>query len=527
MYEIREEIMNNLKDEFEDELTERGYEFTNEATNKIFAEWAEKKQMLLELLSKHPNWVPERMMIRFSSEFSRNIDSHQAGMFLRWLRDYTSIDNVRVSETNCFHDTVKLRFVLERIMCHNTYLPENDDFVERQLNLINELSPDFKFRPGMKVTKIMGKICRHYGWDKTMASGYDRDGNAITYNAYEREFAKYCDAMSPIKATRHTCISLNPLDYLLMSHGNSWRSCHYIGNTNDYMGEYSSGTISYMLDEHSIIFYTVDASYDGEEIELEPKVQRQVFGYNDHQLLQSRLYPQNNDIGADHIYTEVRSIMQKIIADCLEKPNLWVKRKVRNATKSCLATCYPDWEYSDLCSTSVLKEKREEVDLKAIVLGSSPICVTCGNKHSVNGSISCCKHIVRCVDCGAELDADDAIWLDGDPYCSHCVEYCERCHSYHRSESYYIESEDRYVCEWCLEYYYKYCEECGNYHNESNMTWIEDENMLVCSSCLNEHYSRCNECGEYIRSSNLIAVEVTNENGEIETFNLCYDCSNH
>jgi uncharacterized protein YecA (UPF0149 family) len=47
MYEIREEIMNNLKDEFEDELTERGYEFTNEATNKIFTEWAEKKQMLL------------------------------------------------------------------------------------------------------------------------------------------------------------------------------------------------------------------------------------------------------------------------------------------------------------------------------------------------------------------------------------------------------------------------------------------------------------------------------------------------
>lgn len=512
-----ENTLSNIRTEFAQELTRRDYPWNGFAIERIIDEWYAAKKPLIDLLSKHPNWNPKKFMIQFDTDFNRKVDTDIANNFIyAFLWHSTNIQDICTENDSWFARC--LAHEIGECMTTSTYLREEK---MEQIERINKLAEEFRFRPGMKVTKVMRKICEHYGWTNIMGNELNRDGEVVQYNAFEREYAKYCDAMSPLKVTRHTCISLNPLDYLLMSHGNSWRSCHYIDYFDDSPGEYSSGTISYMLDEHSIVFYTVDASYDGPNIELTEKTQRQIFGYNDYQIMQSRMYPQNNDNGAEKIYEDFRNTMQKVIADCLEKPNLWVRRKHKlNTYHGNGATCYPDWEYGDLYSTSVLKEKAN-VDLQAIILGAQPICIECGDYHSVEDNINCCaSDTTYCEDCGCRIrDEEDQFYIDGYVYCRDCVSYCDYCDEYTREEITYVSSEDMYVCESCLSNNFFYCDRCHSYHHNDNMTHVEYTDEYVCDECLDEYYTMCDECEKYFPNDHIHCKDVDGEE-----FYYCDEC---
>lgn len=531
MYEISGKIMSDIKNEFIRELENRNYRYSDSAIDDILDEWYRQKQGLLSLLSKHPNWEPERLMVHFDADYSRRLDTNTTNSFFYWIKnnyDNTALDveSAKVWE-KCYE-------FMWNYCTTETYLPEikdktisrynNDGIYEEYtynpLDELNAFLPELHARVGQKNTKIVGKICTHFGLDKIKKYGTkinpvtgEVEENALI-DSYDKQFAKYCDALSPIKVTRHTCISLNPIDYLLMSNGNSWRSCHYIGDDANDAGCYSSGTISYMLDKHSIIFYTVDAGFNGVCIEREPKIQRQVFGYNDFQLLQSRLYPQNNDSGATDTYTDIRNIMQKVVADCLAAPNRWIKKRVQNVEHGYNATCYPDWNcQTNLCSTSVLRGKEND-NLEPIILGAAPICIECGERHSYDESINHCGSGYTCTCCGDRVSEDYVCWVGDDPYCSDCVTYCEVCGEYEvNDEATWIESEDRYVCQDCLENYYTYCDECGKYECNEHITYIEEYDRNVCHNCLEENYSRCDKCGAWIYYSD------ARDDG------LCEDCA--
>ncbi len=517
MYEISGKIMSDIKDEFIRELENRNYRYSDFAIDDILDEWYHQKQGLLSLLSKHPNWEPERLMVHFDADYSRRLDTNVTFSFFYWLRD-NAMPIIDIGEKACKWN--QCYEFMWKYCKGETYLPEIYDRIEQVFNSdtlryencsinplteINKLIPELHARVGQKNTKIVGKICTHFGFDKIKKYGIkinpatgEVEENALL-DSYDKQFAKYCDALSPIKVTRHTCISLNPIDYLLMSNGNSWRSCHYIGDYASDAGCYSSGTISYMLDKHSIIFYTVDAGFNGVCIEREPKITRQVFGYNDFQLLQSRLYPQNNDTGAIDTYTDIRNIMQKVVADCLAAPNRWIKKSVHNVIHGYGATCYADWDcQSSLCSTSVLRGKEND-NLEPITLGAQPICIDCGEVHSYEDSINHCGNGYVCTCCGDRVSEDYVCWVDDDPYCSDCVTYCEVCGEYEvNDEATWIESENRYVCQDCLENYYTYCDECGEYERNGDITYIEEYDRNVCDNCLEENYSRCDKCGAWI-----------------------------
>lgn len=522
MYEVSSNIMENIKDEFRRELDNRGYRYSSSAINVIFSEWYSQKRGLLSMLSKHPNWNPKRLMIHFDADYSRRLDTRTTRDFFYWIdRNY---DNTALDA-----ETAKVWHKCYEFMWDycttETYLPEIKDrtdsrydengryesYTYNPLDELNTLLPELHARVGQKNTKIVGKICSHFGVDKIKKYGTTINHETgevqenVLIDSYDRQFAKFCDALSPIKVTRHTCISLNPVDYLLMSNGNSWRSCHYIGDYASDAGCYSSGTISYMLDQHSIIFYTVDAGFDGVCIESEPKISRQVFGYNDFQLLQSRLYPQNNDTGANDTYTDIRNIMQKVVADCLAVPNRWIKKSVHNVVHGGGATCYPDWDcQSNLCSTSILRGKEND-DLEPIILGAAPICIECGYTHNCEENINCCdsnKYTCEC--CGNRIDEDEVCWIGDYPYCNDCVTYCERCGEYElNDDATWIPSEDRYVCRSCLEYYYVYCEDCDEYVSSENVTYIDEYDRYVCDDCLNRYYSECKKCGNWVYNDDL------------------------
>lgn len=490
MYEVKTEVIRNIKEEFSNELNERNYEYSGYALDEIIDEWMKRKQNLLELFSKHPLWNPNKLMIQFDQDYDRRIELEELNRFCIWLYKqvttwcgYNSLNNLNCTEK----ENDRRQDIISWINC-NVKTQFFNESMKEQIDIMNALNENFKLRTNMKSSKAIGKICREEGWDKL--------------EEYNAKYAALCDNLNPIKVKRHTVISLNPLDFLLMSNGDSWESCHYIGDEYDDAGCYSSGTISYMLDECSFVFYTVSADHDGNNIELAEKSQREIFGYNDEVFIQSRLYPQANDSGADAVYDDIRHIVQKIIADCLDKPNLWtISKDLSNINEAVKlgrkATCYPDWHSgypgSEHVSLSTLKSRK--MLPKNIVLGAQPICITCGRKHDYTENISCCSDRYYCEKCGCRISSDDVCWVSDYPYCEDCSVYCEKCGCYEDIDN-AKEIRGSWYCEDCVDEIASYCDYCGEYELNEYGIYTE-EGHFYCEDCKDENAFRCDKCGEW------------------------------
>ena len=69
-----------------------------------------------------------------------------------------------------------------------------------------------KFAATMKTSRAFNRVCMHFGVNKLPK--------------YNKLFAQYSDMVSGLKRKMKFYMSLNPLDYLTMSFGQSWASCH-------------------------------------------------------------------------------------------------------------------------------------------------------------------------------------------------------------------------------------------------------------------------------------------------------------
>lgn len=486
-----------------DLLKEYNYEYTHDAVDTIISTWEENKQSLIEAFKKHPNYLEGKFMIAFDHNYDRKIDTDASTKFSSWLLNIngpmaTLVDALpeeiqqKRKEDECTYLPMDIFVFFEELKCIAARVISKET-AER----INEFAPAVHAHEGQKTSRVINKLCTYLGYHK--------------HADYNREFAKYADSLSPLTIKRHTILSINPLDYLTMSFGNSWASCHTIdkenkrGMPNDYSGCYSSGTISYMLDSTSMVFYTVDADYNGNEYWNEPKINRQMFHWGQEKLIQSRLYPQDND-GCDEVYAPYRNIVQDIISKIFDFPNLWSLTKGISAAGRYIdskGTHYRDYHNFNNCSLSRIKGSENEF---FITVGHAPICVECGESHSNAECINCCSYGERkCSCCGCYVDDYDVRWVDGDPYCEDCASYCDCCDEYHTGESTYVYNRHGwgiYVCECCRDEYYRYCESCGEYVHEDNARWIESEDAYVCNSCFEDEYFTCPECGEYFHEDN-------------------------
>ena len=466
---MKEKILRNL----ENLLDEYGYTYTDHALKKIVDEWYEQKMSIRNVLRNHPNWIEDEDMIVFDVSMSRGIDKKVIQNFRTWILN-----------------TFEIKCQNYNAIWRNDLFPCEQFVTEEMLGLIKVDYPDFKGAVGQKTSRAMNKLFCMLGFDK--------------HPDYNREFAKYADALNPLTITRHTIISINLIDYLTMSFGNSWASCHTIDKTNkrgmpnSYSGCYSSGTLSYGLDPSSIVFYTVDADYNGNEFYFEPKINRQMFHFGEDKLVQGRLYPQSCDFGFGDSYTQFRNIMQGVFAQCLGVPNLWILKTGTGACYDAIidggGTNYKDYYHFDQCNVSILKNSENE---NRIEIGAEPICIECGYRHGTEQNINCCRSRT-CEHCGCAINEDDAHYVDGEYYCDDCVTWCECCDSYVlNDDATWIDSEDRYVCNDCLDEYYSYCDECGNYYNNDDGRYVDYTDSWVCGDCLDERYTQCEECGEY------------------------------
>ena len=500
---ITKEERETLLDQMENLLDEYDYQYTDRALNEIIDTWANNKKDLITSFKKHPNYLEGKFMIVFSHDFERGIDLNALEIFKSWVINKDVVNYVK--ENNFMPESMKketslngqkypteiFNFLFE--IPKYTFQYIDSEFADK----LNRICPEVHAHDGQKTSRVINKLLTYIGVSK--------------HPEYNREFAKYADALNPLKITRHTILSVNPLDYLTMSFGNSWASCHTIDKQNkrampnSYHGMYSSGTISYMLDSPSMVFYTVDASYDGNDFWNEPKINRQMYHWGEDKLIQGRLYPQDND-GCSTGYTAFRSIVQKIMSEIFDFPNFWTVSKGTSEAGKYIeseGTHYRDYDNFENCTLSRPKGNDNDND---ITVGHVPICIECGYEHDCEDNISCCHNGVKCAACGEYVDEDDAIYIDGEPYCRDCVFYCDDCGEYYVGEGTYVHDSRSYeicVCESCRDEYYECCAECGEYHPRDYMNYIESQGEYVCSDCCDYYYSFCEECGECFRNNNL------------------------
>jgi len=234
-------------------------------------------------------------------------------------------------------------------------------------NCLTQAKINATFVRGMKTSRAFNRFCAAYGVDKLPN--------------YNKLFAQYADMVSGLKRKMKFYISLNPLDYLTMSFGNSWASCHTIDKRNerrmpnDYEGMYCGGTMSYMLDSTSIITYVHNNATTDVEV---GKIYRNMFHYNEGTLIQGRIYPQGND-GATDLYQTFREVVQEEFSKLLNlQNNSWIKR-----TCGChdnALTCgvhYEDYFHYSGCNVSYPREM-PLAGSHVVNIGSQRVCPKCG-----------------------------------------------------------------------------------------------------------------------------------------------------
>jgi hypothetical protein len=513
---ITEEERYALLNDMEQLLSEYDYKFTGYALNKIIDTWATNKADLIKAFKRHPNYLEGKFMIVFSHDFERVTDCNALERFRSWVIDADVVKYVE--ENNFMPENMKKETSLYR----QKYLTKIFNFlikipvytfqyIDSELaDELNKICPEVHAHDGQKTSRVINKLLTYIGVSK--------------HPDYNREFAKYADALNPLTITRHTVLSVNPLDYLTMSFGNSWASCHTIdkrnkrGMPNSYEGMYSSGTISYMLDSPSMVFYTVDASYNGNDFWNEPKINRQMFHWGEEKLVQGRLYPQDND-GDNSVYTPYREIVQKVMSELFSLPNYWTVSKGTDAAGKFInsdGTHYRDYDNYSNCTLS--RPKGSEND-RCITVGHDPICIECGNEHDTENCISCCSKPSEyyCEECGEPIDDDDVIWINDEPYCHDCVIWCDECESYLVGEGTTVVNGYGYtitVCDDCFDSY-TYCDCCGEYRPSDMTIWIDEECDYVCDDCFSDNYGTCESCGEHFKLSDL-----EDHNGNL----LCPSC---
>lgn len=510
----------------------------------------ENGDTVASILSKHPNWNPDKNYIVLSHDFEREIDTNGYGKFWRKI--------IRLAADNGYstYDIDEFEENLWDAMSH-TVKQNIDKYAETYLK---ERHPELKAKEGMKVSRLVNRFMCNLGLDKIKATEtrcrVDVNGDLEEYEwkfcPYNRIFDEFAQSVNPTKQKRWIIFSINPIDYATMSFGNSWASCHTIDKGNlrgstgtHYHGMYCGGTMSYMMDKSSIVVYTVDGSYDGSDYEYEDKMTRQMIHFDRKgAFVQSRLYPQSCDGGTD-LYKVYREIEQEVLAQCLGVKNQW---KYKNGTniatriinEDCNGHHYADWENFSNVGVCVLKEKAETVDEyisngNYIDVGHYGIDIFDGSRlSSYSEADGILSTSIQCANCGDIHDIEDLHESNGEYYCDDCCYYCEYCECYETGEPYAMvrgrwgmESYCEYGADRAVEDGYIFCcDDCGIWYRENGCDYgYTEDGLTICEDCL-DNYNYSDHEGFYIPEDESVYVPSENDYRNIDDCEQCESCRN-
>lgn len=228
---------------------------------------------------------------------------------------------------------------------------------------------DLEIKSGTKTSRAFNKMCSHYGIDKA--------------KDYNKLFAQYADLVTTSSRELYFVISLNPVDYLTMSIGKSWTSCHSIKGYGGQGSMCAGGCMSYLLDESSIITYVVEDL--DKPLHKVGKIYRQLYFYRDNVFVQSRLYPQAND-GATNLYDRFRSFMQDEFSEILNLE----KDQWSVVASSSIPVKDVGHHYRDprKCAFYPTERKESLQNRKPINIGHVAYCTYCGKEQETRNRLA-------------------------------------------------------------------------------------------------------------------------------------------
>lgn len=414
-------------------LTKYSHRNSEHGVCVMLNEYFTNKKPLIELLSKSPNYKGDlRIVLQkefereeresdvrdFCVDFVKNVGASKILLKTKdehgkTIGDYLKV-NFKVFNAKDLHDadfastlsakvdelrknidnfdiqgyTKESRDVFERFDCLIDRMKRmsKGTLNEEQVSRLKFIDGDLKLAADMKTSRAFNRICTQYGIHKA--------------KNYNKLFAKYADLVSMLTRKLQFVISVNPCDYLTMSFGNSWSSCHTIdkenkrGLSNGYQGMYCAGTQSYMLDGSSIITYCVDV---GEDVQTAGKIYRNMFHFENGTLIQSRVYPQNKD-GATDLYKKFRDFVQTEFSIMLRlEKNMWTIKKgvseydPENSSGNTVSRGrhYRDYTAFSECNVTYPSEYRDNGTAPQTVhIGHDNICTYCGDYHSYEGRLA-------------------------------------------------------------------------------------------------------------------------------------------
>ena len=307
---------------------------------------------------------------------------------------------------------------------------------------------------------------------------------------------------------RAAILSINPVDFLAASHGD-FTSCHSINREKDCC--YKSGNLSYAMDGVTMVFFTVAP---GESADYPTKkIDRINYHFDSGLLIQGRLYTDTKD----NIHAISRAMVCKVIADCLDVPNLWTKHaKIDQSRIESIGNHYPDYaKNATACSISTLSGAALP---DAIVIGHVVYCTSCGNHQNDSNVLDCCdanSDMYSCNNCGISIHEDDAVWVGDSCYCSDCTSYCDHCQKSHRIDDVrWVQSLCTHLCDDCFENHFVECTACETVVKSEDS--YDKDGDGYCESCYHERFSDCEECGETFENDELTEAD----DGRF----VCQDC---
>ena len=203
-------------------------------------------------------------------------------------------------------------------------------------------------------------------------------------DVYNKVFTTLSDLLNPHDVSMYYVVSLNFLDYLRMSDGHSWASCHTTDKDNTrnssgdhYSGAYCQGTLAYANDRVSYVTYLILT--DGADVkhpERSDKIYREMYHVDENyeQIIQGRVYPQGND-GNTNIYELIFDKFMTIMKFDKDDFNHIGRSKYEADTHSGGAQ-YPDYKRYDDCQYYIKKGAKK----KTIYIGTSAYSCKDGNE---------------------------------------------------------------------------------------------------------------------------------------------------
>lgn len=443
--------MERLRHQFCDVMYKYKIAFSEKGVTTNLDGWQANKQGLYDLLRRHPNWDERELAVVFRFSEERELDHN--------IVDEAKFEMMELARECGLTDAALGNFetALDAATASYSRIPD-----EQFLPRIQKYG-GITCAAGQKASRIINKLCIHFGLDRYAKekTDQDEDGNTVTKTVYPYNavFARLADSLNPVHIPKTGVLSIHPCDFLEMSNkDDSWHSCHCLAD-----GGFRSGCASYMGDNVSMIFFTVDEAVTS-DFHKAPRITREIFCYQEGLLMQSRLYPTDDD-KQRVLY---RNLIQKTVADCLGVPNLWKMENKGTAVRSYLETAigslhYPDYEY-DYAVLSFLKSW--DAPFRKMKIGSHTRCPCCGRTSTRSSDLTCgsCDHVVICKDCGREIPQDSAHYLDGAYYCETCRPVCSQCGAFIQGKAHTaLDRSDKKLvfCADCFEAISAPCQECS------------------------------------------------------------------